>query len=130
MPLPDGLARFNQRVTNRITGPFARWLPGFGVVVHRGRASGREYQAPVNAFRHGDGIVIALTYGADRDWVRNVVAAGGCEMLRRGRTIELTRPAIVAGAPALALVPAPVRWILGRLAVTEVMTLERGPACA
>jgi deazaflavin-dependent oxidoreductase (nitroreductase family) len=128
MPLPDGLARFNRRVTNRITGPFARWLPGFGVVVHRGRATGREYRVPVNAFRHRDRVVIALTYGADRDWVRNVVAAGGCEMVRRGTTIGLTRPAILDGAPALALVPAPVRWILRRLGVTEVMTLEPRPA--
>lgn len=123
MPLPDGLARFNRRVTNRVTGPFARWLPGFGVVVHRGRVSGREYRAPVNAFRTDDGVAIALTYGSDRDWVRNVLAAGGCDLLRRGKTVALTDPTIREGAAALALVPGPVRWILGRLHVTEVMTL-------
>ena len=26
------VARFNHRVTNRVTRPLARWLPGFGVV--------------------------------------------------------------------------------------------------
>jgi hypothetical protein len=47
------VARFNPRVTNRITRPLARWLPGFGVVEHAGRRSGRRYRTPVNVFRSG-----------------------------------------------------------------------------
>jgi hypothetical protein len=31
------LARFNLLVTNRITGLFAGWLPGFGIIRHVGR---------------------------------------------------------------------------------------------
>ena len=41
----------------------ARWLPGFGVVEHAGRRSGRRYRTPVNVFRPGASYVIALTYG-------------------------------------------------------------------
>jgi len=52
-------------------------MPGFGVLHHRGRKSGREYQTPVKLFRHGDDYVITLPYGAGTDWVKNVVAAGG-----------------------------------------------------
>ena len=51
MPLPSGLARFNARVTNRVTGPFAGRLPGFAVVRHVGRRSGNAYETPVNLFR-------------------------------------------------------------------------------
>ena len=76
MPLPRAVARFNRHVTNRILGPFAYVLPLFGVVVHRGRRSRRLYRTPVNVFRRPGGVVIALTYGPESDWVRNVLAAG------------------------------------------------------
>jgi deazaflavin-dependent oxidoreductase (nitroreductase family) len=54
------------------------------MVVHRGRRSGRRYRTPVLAFRVDDGYVVALFYGADRDWVRNVLAAGGCTLSGAG----------------------------------------------
>jgi hypothetical protein len=69
-------AHFNRRVTNRLTRPLARRLPGFGVVVHRGRTSGREFETPVNVFNAPSGYAIALTYGSDSDWVKNVLSAG------------------------------------------------------
>ena len=89
------IARFNKRVTNRVTGPLAPHLPGFGVVVHTGRTSGKHYETPVNVFTRPDGFVIALTYGAQSDWVRNVLAAGGCELVTRGRRYRLGDPEIV-----------------------------------
>ena len=85
MPLPDRLATFNRSVTNRIVRTFAGHLPWFAIVVHRGRKSGRIYRTPVNAFGIDDGFVIALTYGPDRDWVKNVLAAGRCGLIVRGR---------------------------------------------
>src|SRR5919107_658451 len=69
---PKGLARFNRRVTNRVLGPLAQRLPGFGIVIHVGRRSGAVRRTPVNVFHRGDRYVIALTYGADSQWVRNV----------------------------------------------------------
>ena len=50
VPLPQSLARFNRSVTNHVTGPFAGWLPGFCVVTHKGRKSGREYHVPATCF--------------------------------------------------------------------------------
>ena len=50
MPLPRRLARFNLLVTNRVLGPFARHAPGFAVVLHVGRRSGRTYRTPVSLF--------------------------------------------------------------------------------
>lgn len=88
------IARFNRRVTNRVTRPLAPHLPGFGVVVHTGRRSGRRYETPVNVFRRSDGFVICLTYGTDSDWVQNVLAANGCELVSRGTRTRLVDPEI------------------------------------
>lgn len=41
-------------------------------VEHVGRRSGRTYRNPVNAFRDGDHVTFALTYGRRVDWLRNV----------------------------------------------------------
>lgn len=54
--------------------------------------SGRRYMTPVNVFAAEDGYVFALTYGPDTDWVKNVVAASGCELHTRRRTIQLVSP--------------------------------------
>jgi deazaflavin-dependent oxidoreductase (nitroreductase family) len=95
MPLPRSVAHFNRRITNRVLGPLAYWLPHFGIVVHRGRKSGREYRTPVNVFRRPGGFVVALTYGPDSDWVHNVLAAGGATLITRGRPVRLTNPRLV-----------------------------------
>ena len=94
MPIPSRVARWNKVGLNRITRHVAPWMPGFGLVVHRGRRSGREYQTPVNVFPADDGFVIALTYGADADWVKNVQAAGGCELRTRGRVLRVGSPRV------------------------------------
>src|SRR5215469_9245688 len=74
------LAKINIAVTNRITGLFAGWLPGFGILTHVGRKSGRVYRTPINVFRVPNRFVIALTYSSQCEWVKNVLAAGGCEL--------------------------------------------------
>jgi hypothetical protein len=77
----------------------------------------------VNLFRHGDGYAIALTYGRDAQWVRNVLAAGGCEIETVGRTVHLSSPEIVHDR-SRSLVPAPVRPILAAIRVTDFMLLS------
>jgi deazaflavin-dependent oxidoreductase (nitroreductase family) len=122
MPLPPWLARFNRTVTNRVARPVAALLPGFAIVRHRGRRTGRIYRTPVNLFRGGDSVVIALTYGPDRDWVRNVMAAGGCEVESRRRVIQLKDPRLVTDTHR-SLVPAPVRPVLRAIDVTQFLVL-------
>ncbi|HEY7195617.1 MAG TPA: nitroreductase family deazaflavin-dependent oxidoreductase [Gaiellaceae bacterium] len=124
MPIAKRVARFNTRVTNHLTRHVAGWMPGFAIVSHTGRHSGRAYETPVNVFRHGDRYVFALTYGADTDWVRNVLAAGGCEIETRRRTIALTDPERFTDATRR-LTPPPARWILGLLDVSEFLALRR-----
>jgi deazaflavin-dependent oxidoreductase (nitroreductase family) len=127
VPIPRGVARFNRRVTNRITRHVAGWLPGFAIVVHVGRRSGRTYRTPVNVFRDGDRYVFALTYGAESDWVRNVLAAGGCRIETRRRTVELRDPQRFDD-PSRRLVPKPARWILGLLDVDQFLGLTPADA--
>lgn len=123
MPLPRLIARFNRRVTNRLLGPLAPHLPGFGVVVHTGRKTGRRYRTPVNVFRRPDGYVIALTYGPDTDWVRNVLANGGCTLETRGRSLRLTRPHLFHDERRRS-VPAPIRFIGGLGHVADFLDLS------
>jgi deazaflavin-dependent oxidoreductase (nitroreductase family) len=82
------VARLN-RTTNRLFRIVPAWFPGFGVVVHRGRRSGLLYRTPVRLFRREQRLVIARIYGTDSGWVKNVVAAGGCELLHLGRRTSL-----------------------------------------
>lgn len=88
------LARFNKHVTNRLTAPLAEHLPGFAVVSHVGRQSGRTYRTPVNVFSRDGRFVFALTYGRDAQWVQNVLQAGQCDLTTRGRTYALSNPEI------------------------------------
>jgi deazaflavin-dependent oxidoreductase (nitroreductase family) len=92
MPIRKVVGQWNKAGLNRLTRHIAPWMPGFGMIVHRGRRSGRRYQTPVNVFRADNGYVIALTYGPDTDWVKNVLAAGGCELRTRGQAIPLGSP--------------------------------------
>jgi deazaflavin-dependent oxidoreductase (nitroreductase family) len=123
MPAPRWLARFNRGVTNRVLGRLAPRLPGFGVVLHTGRKSRRRYRTPVNVFPRAGGYVIALTYGPEAEWVRNVLAAGGCALETRGRTWRLTEPRLVHDEQRRS-VPAPVRLVLGMLGVADFLELR------
>jgi gluconokinase len=121
--IPKAVARFNARVTNHLARPFAGRLPGFAIVTHVGRRSGRTYHTPVNMFRDGERYVFALTYGADSQWVKNVMATGECDVGTRGTTLRLRDPEIFSD-PNRRLVPAPVRLVLGAINVSEFMSMR------
>jgi deazaflavin-dependent oxidoreductase (nitroreductase family) len=117
------MARFNRQVLNRLTRPLARHLPGFGVVIHRGRRTGRIYETPVNVFRRGDEYVVALTYGARADWVRNVLTAGFCDLITHGRRMRLTVSYVRHDEQRL-VVSALVRPILRLIHVADFLHLS------
>ena len=85
----------NKRVVNPVQRLWAPWLPPLGLIVHRGRRSGAEYRSPVLAWRSGSRLYVVLYYGADAQWVRNVLAAGGGEVVRRGRRSRFTDVRVV-----------------------------------
>lgn len=119
MPLPESLARFNRVVSNRIIRPFARRLPGFGVLRHTGRRSGKVYETPLNVWRDRDRFVVALTYGEDVDWLKNALVSESCEIVIGGETIPLGRPVELATEEGIATVPALVRPVLSTLDVSR-----------
>ena len=128
MPIPKSVARINRFVTNPLARIFAGWAPGFAIVRHRGRISGGAYATPVNIFEISGRevvFVIALTYGADVDWLKNVMAAHGCTVRYRGREIDLADPMLISTAEGMSLLPEPVRRILRLINVTEFVTLRR-----
>jgi deazaflavin-dependent oxidoreductase (nitroreductase family) len=127
MPIPDRMRQVNKVALNKVTGPLAQWLPGLGVVIHRGRKTGRQYRTPVNVFpRPGGRYVLALTYGPDTDWVKNVMAAGGCELLTRGKHIELTAPRLFRDE-ARSEIRVVERAVLGLLHVYDFLVLHTVP---
>lgn len=77
---------------NRVTTRIARAGWGkFALIRHVGRRSGRTYETPVLLARVPDGFVAELTYGEDVNWYRNIVAAGGCEVVFGGREYVIDR---------------------------------------
>ena len=123
MPIPMRVARWNRAGLNRVIRHVAPWMPGLGVVVHRGRKSGHEYRTPVNLFRDGDErFIIALTYGPGTDWVKNVLAAGGCEIRTRGRSLRAGDPRVYHDEARRGIRPLE-RQALGLLAVSDFLSL-------
>jgi deazaflavin-dependent oxidoreductase (nitroreductase family) len=126
MPIPKTIGRWNKVGLNRVTRRVAPWLPGFGVVVHRGRRSGRRYRTPVNVFPTPDGYRFALTYGPDTDWVKNVVAAGGCELWTRRRTVRLVEPRLYHDERRRGIRPLE-RQVLRLLGVADFLSMRTAP---
>jgi deazaflavin-dependent oxidoreductase (nitroreductase family) len=123
MPIPARVARWNKVGLNRVVRHVAPLMPGLGLVVHRGRRSGRAYQTPVNVFPAEDGYVIALTYGAEHtDWVKNVQAAGGCELRTRGRVLQLDAPRVYHDETRRGI-RAPHRQVLRLIGVADFLSL-------
>jgi len=116
------LAKINIVFTNRITSLFAGWLPGFGILTHVGRKSGKVYRTPVNVFRASTGFIIALTYSSQCEWVKNVLAAGGCELKTRGKKYQLSAPHVVHD-PTRRRFPIPARLVLRIVGADEYMEL-------
>jgi deazaflavin-dependent oxidoreductase (nitroreductase family) len=117
------LAKINIAFTNRITSLFAGWLPGFGILTHVGRKSGKVYRTPINVFRALNGFIIALTYSSQSEWVKNVLAAGGCELKTRGKKYQLSAPNVVRD-PTRRRFPIPVRVVLRIVGADEYMELS------
>lgn len=125
MQLPQRLARFNRHVTNPIQRMWAGWAPSFGILEHVGRRSGKPYRTPLSVFSTDDGVAILLTYGPDRDWLKNITAAGGATMRRHGKTFAVTEPRVVSRDEAATHVTGVGRRAFGRLPFEQAVLLTR-----
>jgi deazaflavin-dependent oxidoreductase (nitroreductase family) len=121
------LRPFTTRVVNPLSRRVAGPLPWVGIIVVRGRKSGLTRRVPMNVFRDGEDYVMALTYGRDVDWVKNVLAAGGCDLETRGRIVTLQDPVLVHD-PGRRLMPFLVRFFLGLMRVTDFLRMRPAPS--
>jgi len=104
MQLPQGFTRFTKYVANPIQRLWAGRIPAHGILEHVGRRSGKSYRTPLVVFDADvdgrPGVAILLTYGPNRDWLKNVTATNGGRMLRYGKTFGVTDPRVVSKAEA------------------------------
>ena len=115
---------FTMLLINPVARRFAGWMPGFGLLTYRGRKTGRDYELPINVFQHGEHFIFVLTYGSESQWVKNVLAAGECDLRVRGRGVHLVEPELIANPP-WDLIPWPARLIERRVAgVTEFLRMR------
>jgi deazaflavin-dependent oxidoreductase (nitroreductase family) len=124
-PLRVVAFRFGNPVMRHVAG----WMPGFGILTYHGRRSGRTYRTPINVFRHDDTMIFALTYGPDVQWLKNVQAAGGCQIRTGRRDLSLVEPELFED-PQRRSVPRPVRLLLGAIGVTWFVQMRVREAAA
>ena len=117
------LRRFTTHVVNPVTRLIAGRVPGFVVLTHAGRTSGRHYQTPIFLLQRGDEYVFALTFGSKANWVRNILASGTCEMRDRGRDVQLIKPEVFVDRTRH-LMPLPFRLAGRAVLVTEFLTMR------
>ena len=125
MQFSERRARFNRVVTNPLFRPVSGFVPLWSIVEHTGRRSGKTYRTPVSMFHTADGVAVLLPYGTDRDWVKNLTAAGGGRVKLSGKTFAVTDPRIVPTTDAVGLLRAPWRQLLGRAGVSHTLLLTR-----
>ncbi len=126
MPIPDRVCFINKRFTNRLTAGLAgkRFSP-IALVLHTGRKSGRLYRTPVLTEERADRFVFALTYGDHVDWYQNVMTAGGCDLLWRGKKFHLQYPQQIPPQEGLREFPSPQREVLKWLHIADFFVLTK-----
>jgi hypothetical protein len=82
---------------------------------------------PVNAFHASNGFIIALTYTSQSEWMKNVPAAGKCELTTRGKQYLLSAAKVVYD-PTRRRFPIPVQMGLRIVGSDEYMELSTSRA--
>ena len=108
---------------------WAGWAPSFGILEHIGRRSGKPYRTPLTVFNAEvdgkPGVAILLTYGPDRDWLKNVNAAGGGRMRRHGKTFSVSNPRTVTKEQAAPHVSGASRRLFARMPFEQAVLLTK-----
>ncbi|BBZ47203.1 nitroreductase family deazaflavin-dependent oxidoreductase [Mycobacterium parmense] len=101
-----------------------------GVIEHKGRHSGKTYDTPVVIERTGDGFLIALPYGTQVDWLRNVLAAGRATIRVHGETCQAVEPRVIDATTASQYLSSLRRLEFGGLRIKNYLLLKRSPETA
>jgi deazaflavin-dependent oxidoreductase (nitroreductase family) len=125
-PVLDAVRRMNRSVTNpRVMRTAGSAGEQTSVIHHIGRKSGRAYATPVDVIPTRTGFLIALPYGKQADWLRNVLAAGSATVITNGDRLEVDAPTIVATADVADIIPSRTMRTLRLFGVDECLHLEK-----
>ncbi len=125
-PVLDAVRRFNKARTNpRVLKTAGTADSATALVRHSGRTSGRVYETPVDVVETATGFLIALPYGANADWVRNIVAAGSAAVITRGATVEVEAPLLVPTSTVADQLPRGTRAVVRVFGVAQCLQLTR-----
>ncbi|MBO3101867.1 nitroreductase family deazaflavin-dependent oxidoreductase [Cellulomonas fengjieae] len=127
MPIPMWVTRVNRKVTNPVLGTLSDRLPPLATLHHVGRRTGRRFSTPVFAFGTPRGVVIALTYGPQVQWLRNLEAGGEARLVRRGQVLAVGDPVRLHGEAGARLVPRVIRAGLRLMRVDDFVELAAVP---
>ncbi|KGI68168.1 nitroreductase family deazaflavin-dependent oxidoreductase [Mycolicibacterium rufum] len=94
MIFPPWFERLQIKYINPLLRPLSKRMPGLGVIKHRGRTSGTEYETIVTPYRKGSVLAIGLAHGKT-NWVKNVLAAGEADIRIGARDLHLVRPRVL-----------------------------------
>jgi deazaflavin-dependent oxidoreductase (nitroreductase family) len=115
----------NKYVTNRVLrGLTSLPLGPYAIIRHVGRRSGKPYETVIMVWPTGVGFVIALTYGSQVDWYRNILAAGGCTVFWHRRVYAVGKPESIDAKTALPVFPTPFRQILGKIGLQDFVQMK------
>jgi hypothetical protein len=122
---PSGTGWRLARATAPLAARFAghRMVPLWALVQHTGRRSGRALEVPVAVTATPRGLLVNLPYGPGTNWVRNVLAAGGCTVVWRGRELPCDRPELLGPAQARPHFSALTWWVARTLFTGESFLL-------
>jgi deazaflavin-dependent oxidoreductase (nitroreductase family) len=119
---------FAKRFVNPLLRNLAHSSRGpFALLRHVGRRSGKPYEIPIMVWPVKDGFVIALTYGRQVDWLRNLQAAGQGNLLWHKQEYVFQKPEFVDEQTALPSLPPFVKRILRLLGVHDFVKLSHPP---
>ena len=123
--LIDRVRVFNKHVTNKILIHISGKKFGhFAILSHTGRKSGRLYRIPIIAEPVDGGFVVALTYGREVDWYKNVMAKGGCSIYWKKTDHPLIHPELIEKEIGLLAFPAMIRSALKKAGTEYFLKLE------
>lgn len=126
---PKSIRYFNKYVLNRVTRRSAGSRhSAFALVRHVGRRSGKTYETPLIVAPLDDGFVLALTYGPDVDWYRNLMASGHGTLLWHGQAIAIGMPEPIDRARAIQAFSPFEQFILRRTGMRHFALVRRNAA--
>lgn len=122
------LRSFVKHFINPLLRNFAHGKHGpFALLRHVGRRSGKIYEIPIMVWPVADGFVIALTYGPQVDWLRNLQAAEQGSLRWHKQEYIFQKPEFIDEQTGLQALPSFIRSFLQQRGTHEFVKLVSQP---